>query len=232
MNDKVNGFVLTESEYKESDTLLQVLTKEYGILSMVAKAAKKLNSKNHFLPMCLYEFIIDYKDNKTIYTVHGHKLLENYFESEDIEMVSFKNILIELTIKNRDIPTYDNLCFVFKELNKLNKYLLGSMYVSYLIKEFGITPVVDNCAMCDSKKVVGISNRHGGFLCINHIGHEETVSVERLKKFRLMIKGSFENYDILKDFDYEFIDFSLLMDFFISNSDLRIKAYEFYRSLM
>ena len=70
MNDKINGFVLAQNDYKDNDLLLQVLTKEYGILSLVAKAAKKINSKNHFLPLCLYEFIIDYKDGKTIYFLH------------------------------------------------------------------------------------------------------------------------------------------------------------------
>lgn len=232
MNDKINGFVLTETDYKEADVLLQVLTSQYGIISLVAKAGKKLSSKNHFLPMCIYEFIIDYKDNKTIYTVHGHKLLKNYFESDNIEMMSFKNILIDLTNKNREIPTYEQLCFVFDNINSDNRYLLGSMYVSYLIKMFGVTPIVDNCALCDNKKVVAISNSHGGFLCANHLGQEQIQSVERLKKFRLMIKGSFENYDVLKNFEFQFIDFSLLMDFFLANTDLRSKAYEFYRSLV
>ena len=113
MNDKINGFVLSLSDYKEADVLMQVLTKQYGILSLVAKASKKLNSKNHFLPMCLYEFIIDHKDNKTIYSTHCSKLIKSYFEDKNIEMISFKNLICELAIKNREIDTYDELCFVF-----------------------------------------------------------------------------------------------------------------------
>lgn len=232
MNDKINGFVLSQSDYRESDVLMQVLTKDYGIISLIAKASKKINSKNHFLPMCLYEFIIDYKDNKTIYSIHGSKLIKSYFEDSDIEMISFKNIICELALKNRDINTYDELCFVFDNLNSENKYLLGSMFLSYLIKLFGITPIVDSCALCNNTKVVSISNRHGGFLCMNHLNGEEILSIERLKKFRLMIKGSFDNYDVLKDFEYEYRDFSLLMEFFLDNSDLKIKSYEFYRTIV
>lgn len=232
MNDKINGFVLSQSDYRESDVLMQVLTKDYGIISLIAKASKKINSKNHFLPMCLYEYIIDYKDNKTIYSIHGSKLIKSYFEDSDIEMISFKNIICELALKNRDINTYDELCFVFDNLNSENKYLLGSMFLSYLIKLFGITPIVDSCALCNNTKVVSISNRHGGFLCMNHLNGEEILSIERLKKFRLMIKGSFDNYDVLKDFEYEYRDFSLLMEFFLDNSDLKIKSYEFYRTIV
>ena len=232
MNDKVKGFVLSQSDYKESDLLMQVLTKEYGIISLVGKASKKLSSKNHFLPMCLYEFMIDYKEGKTIYSIHGSKLINSYFEDNDIEMMSFKNILCELTLKNKEIDTYSQLCFVFDKLNKENRYLLGSLYLSYLIKQFGITPIVDSCALCDNKKVVSLSNRHGGFLCMNHLNGEEILSVERLKKFRLIIKGDFDNYDVIKEFDYEFKDFELLMDFYIDNSDLKIRSYDFYKTLV
>ena len=231
MNDKIKGFVLSQSDYKEADVLMQVLTKDYGILSLVGKSAKKLSSKNHFLPVCLYEFILDYKDGKTIYSIHGSRLLENYFEDGDIEMMSFKNILTELTIKNRDIDTFDELCFVFEHLNRENRYLLGSMYISHLIKQFGITPIVDRCALCESRKVVALSKRHGGFLCLKHLNGEEILPVETLKRFRLMIKGSFKDYEVLKDFDFNFRDFCLLMDFFLENADLRLRSYDFYKTL-
>ena len=117
MNDKVNGFVLSMSDYKDSDVLMQVLTPDYGIISLVGKASKKLDSKNHFLPMCEYEFMIDYKPGKTIYSVHGFKLLASFFEDSDIDMMSFKNVLIEAALKNKDISTYEQLLFCFKNIN-------------------------------------------------------------------------------------------------------------------
>lgn len=232
MNDRISGLVLSEADYKETDVLLQVLTKEYGILSFVGKAAKKLSSHNHFLPMCLYEFMIDYKETKTIFTIHGSKLLENYFESSDIEMISFKNILTELTLKNREMATYDQLLFVFRNLKRENRYLLGSLYLNHLISLFGIAPVVDGCALCGKKQVVTFSKRHGGFLCNEHRGGEEPLPVERLKKIRLIVKGGLEHYEVLKDLDYDFTDFSLLMDFFLENADLYSRSYDFYRTLI
>ena len=76
--------------------------------------------------------MIDYQEGKTIYTVHGSRLLENYFESEDIDMMAFKNILTEITLKNREIDTFAQLHFVFSNLKKENRFLLGSIYLSYL----------------------------------------------------------------------------------------------------
>ena len=90
MNDRVDGLVLSLNDYHENDVMMKVLTKEYGILSFVGKAAKKLAGKNHFFSLCFYEFIIDYKEGKTIYTVHSHKLLKDYFSDSPIDLLSFK----------------------------------------------------------------------------------------------------------------------------------------------
>ena len=231
MNDKIAGFVLQTSDYKDNDILAQVLTKPYGIISFVIKAGKKMNSKNHILPMCVYEFIFDYKDNKTIFSVHNQKLLNNYFQDKDIEMISFKDVLVELTLKNRDIDTYDELVFIFDHLNKQNKYLLGSLYLSFLMKEFGISPMVDGCVLCDNKKVVSISNEHGGFLCINHLQGHEIMPLERLKKFRMIVKANIDNYDVLKDIEFDNVDFENLLNFYMINADSRIKSYDLYKAL-
>ena len=228
MNERFTGFVLSISDYRENDILMQVLSKEYGLLSLIGKGSRKVAGKNRFLPCCIYEFIFDYRPGKTIFTVHGSKLAHNYFEDKDIELMTLKNILCELALKNREIDSYDQLCFVFEHFEKEQAYLLSCMYLAYLTRKFGITPVVDGCVLCGSKKVVALSNRHGGFLCIDHLGSEQTVKVELLKKFRLVIKGDFVNYDVMKDFVYTAQDFKMLMGFYLENSDIRLKSYDFY----
>lgn len=231
MNDKVKGFVLSSIDYKENDVLLRVVTKEYGILSLVAKSSKKLTSKNHFLNMCIYEFIIDYIDNKTMFSIHNAKLVNNYFDDKDIIMMAFKNLLCEACLKNEDISTFDEIEFIFSHLNNQNKYLLGCLFFSYLMKQFGISPNVDSCTVCKNLKVVSISNRFGGFVCLNHLNGEKPLEVERLKKFRLIVKASFNNYDVVSQFNYDINDFKSIADFYIENADIHLKSYDFYLSL-
>lgn len=232
MNDRIEGFVLSQSDYRDADVLMQVLCKDYGVLSLIARSAKKIASKNHCLPMCKYEFIIDYKDNKTIYTIHNQKLLFNCFEDKDIQMMSFKNVLAELALKNKEMDLYDDFVFVFEKLNKDNMYLLGSLFMSDIIRKFGITPMVDGCVICGNKKVAALSNRHGGFLCADHLNGEILQDVDALKKFRLINKAEFRNYDVIKDYDYKFRDFDLLMSFYLDHSDLKLRSYDFYRTLV
>lgn len=234
MNDKVKALVLRKIDYKENDVMLQVLSEDKGFMSFIAKGAKKISSKHHFFEGCLYEFIIDYIDNKTMYTIHGSKLLKSYYELDDTFLMSYKNIFLDLTYKSKEvveIDMYNNLITMFDNLNSKNLYLLGALYISYLSRVYGISANVDECVICRNKKVVGISNYHGGFVCIDHINGEDIKRVDTLKKFRLINKAKFENYDVIKDIDYSFKDFKLLMDFFIHNTGLTLKTYEFFRSL-
>lgn len=234
MNDKVNGLILRISDYKENDLLLDIITSDKSFLSLVARGAKKLSGKKHYLNLCLYEFIIDYKDNKTMYTIHNSKLLKSYYKDNDLKDNSFKNILTELTLKSKELyeyDMYDNLLFVLDNFNNTNMYLLGCLYLSYLLKLYGINPNVDKCVVCGNSKVISISNRLGGFVCKEHLTGLEPLDIETLKKFRLINKANFNNYVSIKDIEYTNKDFDILMEFYLTNTDINIKAYKLYKEL-
>lgn len=231
MNDKIEGIILKINDYKDNDLMIYCLTKDKGILSLVAKSAKKINSKQHFYECSLYEFIIDYKYNRAIYGIHGSKLLKNYLDINDPKLFCFKNILAEITYKSKELyeeATFNNLNFIYNTINNDNKYLLGSLYVSYMLKIHGISPNVDECVICKNKKVVSISNYDGGFLCIMHKNNHPILDISTLKKFRLISKANFKDYDAIKDNKFTLNDFKIIIEFFIDNSSIKIKSYDFY----
>ena len=234
MNDKIKGIVLRKQDYKDNDLLLYCLCEEKGILTLIAKSAKKYTAKQHFFEGSIYEFIIDYKDNKAMYSLHGSKLIHNYYDVDNMKLLSFKNILFEMVIKSRELfeeEMYENLKFVLGNINEENKFLLGSLFVSYMCKVHGIIPNVDECVICKSKKVVSISNNLGGFLCIDHLNGENIKDINTLKRFRLISKARFKDYDVIKENEYVYEDFKLICDFFINNSSLDLKSYDFYKKV-
>lgn len=233
MNDKIKGLVLNINDYKENDVILQIISEDKGFLSLIVKGQKKINTKRHFNNLCLYEFIIDYKDNKTIYTLHNGKLIESYYEDNDLMLLAFKNIIVELCYKSKELyekEMYFNIVHCLKMMNKNNLYLLGSLFVSYILKINGISPNVDECVICGNKKVISISNSYGGFLCEAHKGEEIIYDQIRLKKFRLINKANYNNYELI-DIDYDFKDFMTIINFYIINSETNVKAYKFYKDL-
>ena len=234
MNDKVEGLVLKINDYKENDLILEVITKDRGFLSLVAKGAKKISAKKHYYNLCIYEFIIDYKETKTIFSIFNSSLIKSFYDDNNLKLCSFENILIEITYKSKelyDFELYNNLLFVLEKINEKNMYLLGSLLISYFLKIYGLSPVVDGCTICGNKKVVGISINSGGFVCAKHLNNLKNLDVFVLKKFRLINKASFENYEAIKDIEYDFYDFELMIDFFVENADLNLKSLKMYERL-
>lgn len=234
MNDKIKGIVLRISDYKDNDLLLCTLCEDKGVLSLVGKSAKKITAKQRFFEGSIYEFIIDYKEDKTMYSLHGSKIINSYYDLDNIKLLSLKNILFELVIKSKELyenEMYDNLKFVLENMNEDNKFLLSSLFISYMCKVHGIIPNVDECVICKSKKVVAISNHLGGFLCIDHLNGENIKDVSTLKRFRLISKANFKDYEVIKENEYNYEDFKLITDFFIENSSLDLKTYEFFRKV-
>lgn len=235
MNDKIKAVVLKIQDYKESDLMLQVISEDKGFLSLIGKSAKKISAKQHFFEGSVYEFMIDYRDTKTIYSIHGSKLLKNNIDIDNAKLFAYKNILLEATFKSKELyelEMFNNLEFVLSNINDDNKYLLGSLYFSYLCKVHGVVPNVDECVICKSKKVVAISNRGGGFLCIDHLNGENVLDVNTLKRFRLIVKADFKDYEVIKTNEYNLNDFKLISDFFMNNTDINLKALDFYNKVI
>ena len=234
MNDKVKALVLSINDYRENDLILQTISEDKSFLSLIAKGARKISGRQHFSPLCVYEFIIDYKDNRNIFTVHNSKLIDSFYEDKDLKMLSYKNVLTELTVKSKELyeeDMYRNIVTCLRETDGSNMYLLGSLYVSYLLKLYGINPNVDGCVICANTKVISVSKRLGGFLCADHLGEEEPMEVERLKKFRLINKADFTKLPLIRDVEYDLQDFDLLMEFFSDNADLNIRSYKLFKEL-
>ena len=235
MNDKIKGLVLKTQDYKENDLMLQVLTEDKGILSFIGKASKKITAKQHFYEGCLYEFMIDYRDNKTIYSIHGSILIKPYYDLNNTKLFSLKNILFETVLKSKELyelEMYDNLLFVLENINDDNKYLLSSLFISYMNRLHGVTPNVDECVICGNKKVAAISNNLGGFLCLDHINGEAIQEVDTLKRFRLISKATFKDYPIIEKMVYDLSDFKLLIEFFEVNTSIVLKSYDFYTKVI
>ena len=99
MNDRITGFVLKHSDYREADVILSVLTKEYGKLSFVAQGVRKMTSKNagSIMPYTKTEILFDYNETKTFFRLKNARCKE-YYRSihEDIIASSAAAVAAEL----------------------------------------------------------------------------------------------------------------------------------------
>ena len=81
MINKVEGFIMSEIPYGDSSKIINVLTKEHGLIGIICKGSKSMKSKNRAttLKFTYAIFNIYYKENK----------LSTLIDAEIIDNVSF-----------------------------------------------------------------------------------------------------------------------------------------------
>ena len=232
MKDKLEGIILSLSPYGETGTLAQVLTKEAGYLSFVAKGSAKLSAKNRLMPLCRCRFLFDYKEGKTIFTLQQKELLKSYYSS-DLKELSFKNVLTEMVSRLRPEETadvYEDLLFVLENYDKQKEALLGCFLTSRLLHYACIAPYTDGCVVCGKSTVQGFSVQKGGFLCAEHVTEAERCDLPELRRIRyLEIAGKEKVLRIPEDYTLE--DWDRYIDFLKRHADTRLRSYDFYRQL-
>lgn len=234
MTENTKGIIIRIKDYKDSAYLLDVLTDRYGLISFVARGARKPNAKLHFFVSALYEFSFDYKENKTIFTLINAKELEIYIKYDNAILNAFASIFYEILYRSKEIcdnKTFNNLLFFLQNINNDNYLLIGSIFMSYLTRLHGIEPYVDGCVKCGSKKVNSISNEYGGFVCKNCVPGVN-YPVEFLRDFRILSKCTYNNFDAIKDMNISYDLFKCMCDFFIYHSDVKLKSYDFFERLL
>ena len=242
MNDVSEGIVLSSMDYREKDSLISVLTRDFGRLSFVAKGTMSVHSKN--APACLpytsSEFCFDYREGKTVFPLKTAKIKNSRRQvREDLDLLSFAGLLCELSekITEQGVVCHDVYQILEQTLNHLNEdpYLSICLFLAFSLRYLGVDPVVDECVLCGSTKVSAISVKEGGFVCAScrPMVQAMSCSLDDLVHFRLVNKAGFEHFDVLKTkAKYTFQDVSVMMDFFIHHSALRVRSWDWIVSLM
>lgn len=199
MEVEVEGIVLKETLYGETSKILQVLTKDYGLISVIAKGASSYKSslRSLALPFLYAKFLINYKKDK-ISTLKSGKVIKLYGSgSKDIIVFAYLSYLCELTYK---VLQENNNAEIFNILkNSLDKIMEGfNPNVIKNIVEFkyldyiGITPDLSICHKCmKHNELYAIDGKIGGFVCQNCYTNEK-----RTQKDFLKILKRYQNVDI------------------------------------
>ena len=121
MIKKIEGIILSEVDYKESSKIINVLTKEYGIIGFIAKGTKKVNSPLTAVTSKLTYgyFHVKYKENglSTLMEVDVIDRFKNI--KKDISMMSYSLYLLELSDRvykhSENNTIYDELIKIVEE---------------------------------------------------------------------------------------------------------------------
>ena len=193
MITEIEGIILSETPYGETSKIINILTKEKGILGIMCKGAKSMKSPLRALtmPITYAKFYIYYKEDK-LSTLKDVDLIDAFNNvKQDIMLIAYANYLTELTqrVAKQDFDEFLFEIYV-NSLNKINSGLdpliianiVELKYLTYL----GIALNLDGCVTCgNTKNIVTLDGDAGGYLCKDCYRDEKIVSPKTIKLLRM-----------------------------------------------
>ena len=192
MIDKVEGIIIKEKTYSETSKIIDIITKKYGVISVMAKGAKTLKSKFRSTTTKLIygTFNIMYKENKISNLIEVDVI--NYYKNikKDIKKISYASYILELVeqvIKqNNNEEIYDNLIAALEKIEQgLNPLVITNIIELKCLNYLGVMPIIDECAICGNKNIITISADKGGLLCKECRKNETIVDEKTIKLIRM-----------------------------------------------
>jgi len=119
MIKKVEGVIVSETTYGETSKIINILTKEYGLIGVMAKGAKTLKSKLRAVTtrFTYGYFHLYYKPDKLSTLIAVDVINQLKTIQTDILLIGYLNYLTELTTQvykqNSDANIYDLYTLVF-----------------------------------------------------------------------------------------------------------------------
>jgi len=193
MITEIEGIILNETPYGETSKIINILTKEKGILGIMCKGAKSMKSplRATTMPITYAKFYIYYKEDK-LSTLKDVDLIDSFNNiKQDIMLIAYANYLTELTQQVAKQDFDENLFEIYaNSLNKINNGLdpliitniVELKYLTYL----GIALNLDGCVTCgNTKNIVTLDGDAGGYLCKDCYRDEKIVSPKTIKLLRM-----------------------------------------------
>lgn len=190
---EVEGFILQETPYGETSKIINVFTKDHGVIGIMCKGAKSLKSKNRVATMHLSysRFNIYYKENKlsTLVSADIINPLKNI--RNDITLISYVTYLAELTSQvlkqSNNYTIYEEFINAILKIDAgLDPLVLTNILEIKYLEELGVLFELDCCVLCGSKtKIVTIDSDKGGFICLNCHTNEIIVDKKVIKMLRM-----------------------------------------------
>jgi len=241
MKDLIEGIVISELSYGETSKIINILTKDYGIIGCIAKGAKTLKSnlRSSTTKLTYGYFSMNYKKDKL--SILNSVDVINPFNNikKDITKISYATYLVELAeqvVKQNNNPKIYE--FLIASLTKINENfnpniitnILELKYLEYL----GVLPRLDCCQICGNKtNIATLSSTRGGFICYNCLTNDKIVSEKTIKLIRMFYYvdiSKIEKLDISSNIIKEIDEF--LNEYYDKYTGLYLKSKKFLKNLI
>lgn len=189
MISSVEGIILNVTPYGETSKIINVFTKEYGIIGIMCKGAMGIKSKLRSATQKLTyaKFNIYYKKDKlsTLVSVDIINPLKKI--KEDILLISYASYLCDLVNQvlrqTSENSIYNDLIEGLLKIEEgLNPIVITNIIEVKLLDYLGVGLNLTSCISCgNQKEIVTLSSEKGGLICKNCYSGERIIPITLVK---------------------------------------------------
>lgn len=240
MIEKIEGIIINERDYGETSKILNLITKKYGVIGVMAKGSKTMKSELRSVSgkLTYGMFNLYYKPDK-LSTLISVDVIDNFKNiRRDINMISYASFVVDLTEQvMKQNYSEDIYPLLISSLLKINEgfdpmvitNILELKYLDYL----GVMPIIDACAVCGTPtSIATLSSDLGGYLCNKCRKTEPLVDAKTIKLIRMFYYvdiAKISQLDISDSVKKEINDF--LDQYYDRYTGLYLKSKTFLKNL-
>lgn len=217
MITKIEGIIISEVAYGDTSKIVNVLTKDHGIIGVMCKGAKSLKSRLRTCTMkYTYGFFHVYLKEGKLSILKDVDVIDDFSHLKtDITLISYMAYVVELasqvTKQNDDPAIYGLLISILKKMNVgLNPRVLTNILEIKLLDYLGVSLNLDACVRCGNKtNIITIDPDAGGYICQNCFQNERLVNPKTIKMLRMYYLVSIDSItelniheDLIHEIDY------------------------------
>jgi len=191
---KIEGIIVNEKPYSETSKLLTILSKELGVITVLAKGAKRPKSSLAGVTTKLVYgyFHILYKEDKLSILNEVDVINPLINIKKDLTKISYLTYLCELTsqVMKQHVSKelFDLLKYGILQIERgFNPMMITNILEIKYLYFLGVEPNFNMCAVCgDKTSIITLSPTKGGYVCKSCYTNEKIVSNKTIKLIRLL----------------------------------------------
>lgn len=235
---KIKGIVINDTNYSESSKILNVITQEKGLISVISKGCRGYKSKLRSVSckMTYGYFYINYKENTLSTLVEVDVINEFKSIKTDLKKIGYVAYLLDLAkqVEKQNSNEKEQIFSILEETllkieNSFEPSVITNIVELKYLSFLGVKPVLDKCSICNSKQdIITINSDAGGYICKNCYTNEYITDEKTIKLLRM-----FDFVDISKIKELNILDKNkkeinkFLEDYYSKYTGLYLKSKDF-----
>ena len=236
----IEGIVVSTLNYGETSKILNILTRDKGIIGVISKGCLREKSKLRVVSgLYTYAvFYVNYKKDGKLSTLTSADVIDYFINiRSNLELLGYLGYLVDLAKnvykQHPEQGVYDILVSGIMKIERgFNPKVITNIVEIKYLDYLGVGLYLNGCVECGNTSIVTISLKKGGYVCAKHLTNEVIYEANMLKMLKAYYYVDIDKISELK-LKTKLIDEidNFLMTYYKEYTGLFLKSKNFFNNI-